>query len=61
MKNKFFFFISQLMIIGLAINVRTDIPFWKQFVAFCVIACILPAADAMNNYNTPKIKDENTL
>ena len=44
-------FIYQLMFIGMAINIRIDIPFWKQFMGYCIIALIMPAAEWMNNYS----------
>lgn len=42
-------FVYQMMFIGMAINVRTDIPFWKQLIGYCIIALIMPAAEWMEN------------
>lgn len=41
-KNYIFSFMIQLIIIGMAINIRTDIPFWKQLSGYMLIACIFP-------------------
>lgn len=49
--NKYFtIFVSQLIIIGFYTNIRTDTPFWKQLVAYCLIACILPAAEFLRSF-----------
>lgn len=42
-------FISQLLVIGMVINIRTDIPFWKQFVGYVIIACLLPFAEFLED------------
>ncbi len=43
MMNKYWAaFFSQLLIIGMTTNVRTDIPFWKQIIAYILIAMIIP-------------------
>lgn len=54
MKDFFGIFIVQLMIIGLAINVRTDISFWAQIGAYCLIASIYPFSKVMENYSVKR-------
>lgn len=49
MKTYLNVFISQLLIIGMAINVRTDIPFWQQFLAYLMISSILPLSMFFSN------------
>lgn len=49
MKFYFTLFVTNLLIIGMAINIRTDIPFWKQLMGYCLIAAIVPCAKFMEN------------
>ena len=61
MKFYFTMFITQLLIIGMAINVRTDIPFWKQLVGYILIALIIPCAKFMENIHGVGSKQEKEI
>jgi hypothetical protein len=48
--NKYFMmYLSQLIIIGVVINIRVDIPFWKQMIGYLLVALILPASEWMSD------------
>lgn len=56
--NTFFtLFFIQLLIIGMSINVRTDIPMWKQIFAYSLIASILPISKLLDDSSVKK-KDQ---
>lgn len=57
MKYYFNLFICQLLVIGVAINIRTDVPFWKQLLGYCLVACILPAAEFFDKSSTKEMKN----
>lgn len=48
-------FLMQVIIIGMVINVRHDIPYWKQLIAYAAIACVLPISMFFTKYT---LKDE---
>lgn len=50
------FLILGLIIIGMAINVNTEISFWKQFIGYLIIASILPVSMFFNEINAEKDK-----
>lgn len=54
MKKYLTLFIIQLIIIGFSTNVHTDIPFWKQVVAYCLIACVLPIVEWIISFRSSK-------
>lgn len=51
-------YLTQLIIVGMAINVRTDVPFWKQFLGYLIIASILPIAHFLENNSAEKLFKE---
>ena len=52
-------FLTYLLMIGMAINVRTDIPFWKQLIGYMVIAAIAPFAQFLADMHQVPTEQEN--
>lgn len=44
-------FSFQLLFIGMAININTDIELWKQLIGYIVIGCIFPTAMFLSDHS----------